>query len=92
MDRRRGRKNGGDADRAETEAEEKDGGRSRGEAAETNKKHGKLIQAESDSTNLGHMIADRTAGNILGDVDRVSGREPHEVYRVKITHLDIYYV
>jgi len=48
VDRRRGRKNGGDADRAETEAEEKDGGRSRGEAAEGNDNHGKLFQKESD--------------------------------------------
>jgi len=35
VDRRRGRKNGGDADRAETEAEEKDGGRSRGKSRTT---------------------------------------------------------
>jgi hypothetical protein len=39
-------------------------GRSRGEASEANEKHKKLILAESDSTNLGHKIADRTAGNI----------------------------
>jgi hypothetical protein len=39
-------------------------GRSGGEVLEANEKHRKLIQAESDSTNLDHTIADRTARNI----------------------------
>jgi hypothetical protein len=48
--------------------------RSKREALEVNGKHLKLIQAESDSTNLGHTIADRTAGNISGDVAAASCR------------------
>jgi hypothetical protein len=38
--------------------------RSRREASEANGKHLKLIQAESDLTNLGHTMQDQTAGKI----------------------------
>jgi hypothetical protein len=47
--------------------------RSRREGSAGNGKHLKRLEAESDLTNQGHTIADRTAGKNSGDVAGVSG-------------------
>ena len=49
--------------------------RSRGEAKEGKKKHGKALPVESDPTNQGHTMEDRTDEKIRGNMDsRVSGQ------------------
>ena len=64
-------------------------GRSRGEAVEANEKHVKLIQEESVSTNLGHTVADRTVGNIQGDVDGGSFGKPPRACLGKIPDVTV---